>query len=527
MNTTVSIKEQRETFDVIVKATDKACNLVKPTYGPASGKIVIDKLTHKIVVDDGVQTMRDLEFSDPAENAILRNIREVATKTSNRAGDGTCGALLMVQAIVHEVARMGKFHGRRVELELKKGLTEFREQILKNVKEIDSLEDLRKVAMVSFDNEEIADLISGLYKKYGKELTINLEKSPTLDTYAEASDGVKLGTGYISPYMVNKPEEMECVFEKPLILITDYRLMEAADLEPIMNLMAKEEKTKLVIIAENVEETALSLLVLNLPNVARPDPKNPGKLVRGTFPACAISIPKTDVAIRTQLLEDIGLLTGATVFSVEKGRDLKNITIEDLGTAKKFVAGAESTLIIEPGGDKADIASAIRAIRNNIENEKVENRKQGYIDRLNLFTNSVASVYVGAPTDTEQKALMRKVENVKNSVGSAYKSGVVCGGGIGLMRIKTSSPILNSALQRPHKQLLENMGIDRDIPLVKGEAYNVVTEQIGPYMEVGVMEPVEVLLAGVESAVSISNILCTIKGIIAECPEKLNQEQNG
>jgi len=524
MNTHVSIKQSRETFEVVLSATDKLVNLVKPTYGPASGKVIIDKLTHKIVVDDGVQVARDLELSDPAENAVLRVIREIATKTSKRAGDGTCGALIMYQAILHEVARMGKFHGRRVEIELKKGLEDFQEQIIKNTKEVDTLEELEKVAMVSFDNPEIAKLVAGLYKKLGKEATITLETSPTLDTYAETSEGVAINTGYVSPYMVNNPETMECKFNKPNILITNYRLMEGADLDPIMNLMAKAKKKNLVVIAENVEESALSLLVLNLPNVARPDPKNPGQLIRGNFPNCVINIPKVDDIQRTQMLEDIALLTGATVFSREKGRNVTSAELEDLGTADRFIGGRETSLIIEPGGNKVDIATAITTLRMNIENEKDERKKAGYIDRLNLYTNSVATIKVGAPTEYEQKALMRKVENVKNSVGSAYKSGVVCGGGLGLARINTSSPILNQALQKPHRQLLENMGIDRDIPLAKGEAYNAVTEQIGPYMEVGVMDPVEVLLAGVESAVSIASLLLTTEGIIAECPEKLNQE---
>jgi len=524
MNTRVHITQSREAFEVITRATDALVNLAKPTYGPSSGKIVIDKVTHKTVLDDGVQIARDLELPDPSENAILRVIREAATKTSARAGDGTTSALIMVQAILHEVARLGKFHGRKVELELRAGLEDFQRQILKDTKTVDTQEELEKVAMISFDNPEIAHLIAGLFKKLGKEATITLEKSPTLDTYAETAEGVAINTGYISPYMVNNPETMECKLSKPHILITNYRLMEGADLDPIMNLMAQAKKKNLVVLAENVEESALSMLVLNLPNVARPDPENPGRLMRGNFPNCAINIPKTEDSLRTQMLEDIALLTGATVFSREKGRDVTTATLEDLGTADRFIAGRESSLIIEPGGVKKDIAMAVTALRLNIKNEKSENKKAGYIDRLNLYTNSVATIKVGAPTEYEQKALMRKVENVKNSVGAAYKNGVVCGGGLGLARIKTSSSILNNALQKPQKQLLENMGIDKPIPLAKGEAYNAVTEQIGQFMAVGVMDPVDVLIAGVESAVSIASLLLTTEGIIAEAPEHLKQE---
>jgi len=373
MNTNVKIVESREAFEVVQRATDKLVNLAKPTFGPSSGKIIIDKLTHKQLLDDGVQVARDFELPDPAENAVVRVIREAATKTSARAGDGTTSALIMLQAIIHEVMRMGKFHGRKVELELRKGLEDFQRQIIKDTDLIDSQEDLEKVAMISFDNEEIAKLIAGLYKKIGKEGTITLEKSPTLDTYAETSEGVKLQSGYISPYMVNNPEKMECEFKNPHILITNYRLMESADLDPIFNLMAEANKRNIVVIAENVEESALSLLVINSPNVARQG--EDGRMVRGTFPNCAVNIPKVEDSLRTQMLEDIALLTGATVFSREKGRNVQNATLKDLGTADKFIASRDISLIIGPGGVKKDIKRAIAALERNIKAEKVENKK--------------------------------------------------------------------------------------------------------------------------------------------------------
>ena len=286
-------------------------------------------------------------------------------------------------------------------------------------------------------------------------------------------------------------------------------MTENSDIMPLMEKMAAKQIKNLVIIAENVEQNALATLAINLPQVMNPHLKAPG-----TFPAVAVALPK--VKDRDVFLEDLALLTGAKVFSFSKGEKLENVEIADLGRAAKFIARREESVIVSPGGNKTDIAMAITTLRSSVEAETDATQKKDLQYRLSMFTNSLAVIKVGAATENEQKALKYKVEDCVNAVKSAYKHGVVCGSGLALSHIKTSSPILNEALKYPARQLRENMGLDEDQELKVDEALNVVTGQTGKFMEVGVMDPVDVLLAGVESAVSIASILLTSSGMIVE-----------
>ena len=511
----INIGEDR-VFDVIKSATDKAVNFVKPTYGPSSKKVIISKFTHGGVYDDGVQVMRDLELPIPEENAILKVIKETAIKTSDRVGDGTTGAMIILQGIIDEVAQKANRNTREIELELAEGLKEFKAKIGKLAKKITTKEELIKVARVSFDDPVVAEMIADLYKKLGKDATITVEKSPTLDTYAETSEGIKIDKGYISPYMVNNLNKMETVYEKPLFLITDYRITENTDIMPIINKLAEAHKSKLVIIAEGVEQDALATLNANQPTVFNVQLNGPGR-----FPSVAISLPG-DGEDKHIILEDIATLVGAKVFSNAKGDKLEEATIEDLGRAHKFICRRDESIIIEPKGDRITIDSKIKSFEANIKRVKEEFKRKGFEQRLAFFKNSIATIKVGAPTENEQKALQRKVENAVNATKSAYNHGVVAGGGFTLGRTKTSSPILNRALQKPTKQLLANMGNDvfEVDSLGKNEAFNVVIGSIGDFMDVGVVDPAEVLIAGVESAVSIATILISSCGIIVECPVK-------
>ena len=504
---------QDKTFETIRSAVNKMVDMIRPTFGPASNKVIIDKQLYRMVVDDGVQIARDFELNDPAEKAIVKLVREVLVKTNDRAGDGTTGAAIILQSIINEAARKSKMDGRKIELELKRGLEEVKSHLIKNAKHIKTKEELKKVALVSFDNEEIAEMIADLYFKLGKDALITIDKSPTLSTSVETTEGVSFAQGFISPYMVNNSERLECVLEKPYILITDYRLTENSDIMPLMEKMAAKQIKNLVVIADNVEQNALATMVINLPQVMNPHTKAPG-----AFPAVAVALPK--VKDRDVFLEDLALLTGAKVFSHNKGDKLENAEIENLGRAAKFIARREESVIVSPGGNKMNIAMAVTTLRGTIESETDDTRKKDLQYRLSMFINALAVIKVGAATENEQKALKYKVEDCVNAVKSAYKHGVVCGSGLALARIKTSSPILNEALKYPARQLRENMGLDEDQNLKVDEALNVVTGQTGKFMEVGVMDPVDVLLAGVESAVSIASILLTSSGMIVEYTPK-------
>lgn len=509
---------QKDTFKTIVTVVNKMVDFIRPTFGPASNKIIIDKLPYRMVCDDGVQAARDFELNDPVENAVVKLIRTTAVTTNDRVGDGTTGALIMLQAIINEVARKSNFDGRKIELELKRALEEVKTQLKKSAKTIKTKEELEKVALVSFDNKEIAKMIAETYHKLGKDGLITIDKSPSMSTTLHTTDGVKVDRGFLSPYMVNNPERMEAVIEKPFILLTDYRITETSDILPIMDKLAKAGKAKLVIIAENVEQNALATMVINQPHVLNPQTQRPG-----TFQSVAVNVPQ--VENRTSYLEDLAMLTGAKVFSAGKGDKLGSCEITDLGQAEKFIARRDESIIVEPKGDKASIKKAIADLTKAIDLEPDENKKKAIATRLAMFKNTLAVIKVGAPTETEQRALKYKVEDCVNAVKVAFKGGVVCGGGLALSRLKTSSKILNAALQYPSKQLYENMGMDEEYNGPDDEALNVVSMKQGKFMDVGVVDPVDVLIAAVESAVSIASVLLTSSGIVVEYTPK-EQKQN-
>lgn len=504
-------------FDVIRSSVDKAVDLVKPTFGPASNKVIISKVTHGFVLDDGVQIMRDLELPDANENAVLKVVRETAIKTNDRAGDGTTGSMIMLQAIVRQVADQQRRDGHKIERELRAGAKEATEQLKAQAKPVRTLEELKKVALVSFDNEEISTLIAETWHKVGADGVVTVDGGPTMKTTAELAEGIKLEHGYISPVMVNNPERMEAVLDKVHILITDYRLTEATDILPIMNKLAGENKGhKLLVIAENVEQNALATLIINEPHVMNPHTQRPGVLQ-----SVAVVAPSGDN--RTVILEDIALLTGGRVFSMSKGDKLEDAKLEDLGQAERVVIRRDGGVIIGPKGKKSIVTKAIGDLKKAIEAAETDREKDKLQQRLAFFANKIAVIRVGAPTDNEQRSLKYKVEDAVNAVRSAYRSGVVCGSGLALARLETSSPILNAALKAPHKQLMDNMGLDVQ-PLKDGEALNVVSGETGKFLEVGVIDPVDVLIAGVESAVSIASLLVTTSGMIVEKPQKIRQQ---
>lgn len=501
---------QDKVFETVRSATNKMVDFIRPTYGPASNKVIIDANgLYFLAVDDGVQIARDFKLPDPAEMAVVKLVRETAIKTNDRVGDGTTGALIVVQAIINELARRTRWEGHKIAAELKKGMEQVRNALKKSAKPIKTREELKKVAMVSFDNEEIADMISLLYSKLGKDGVITIDKSATLKTTFEIAEGITFNRGYISPYMIMNPERMEAVLEKPHILFTDYRLTEHGDILPIMDKLVKAGHHQLVVVCENMEQSALATAVLNK--------------MQGKFALIAVTAPSE--GDRKMTLEDMALLTGGRVFTESKGDKLENAEIKDLGKATRFIARERESIIVSPKGNRLEIAAAVTELRNAVENEQDEEKKKPLVKRLGMFTNSVAVIKVGASTESEQKALKYKVEDAVHAVKAAYKGGVVRGSGLALASVTTSSPLLNEALQRPHYQLLENMGLDTfSSSYRKDEALNVITGERGNFMEVGVVDPVDVLIAGIESAVSIASTLVTLSGILVETPAKADNQ---
>lgn len=504
---------EKDSFEIVESAITKAVGLIKPTYGPSSNKVLISKtLTHGSY-DDGVRIARELELADPAENAVWREAKEVAIKTNDRVGDGTTGALIMVESIVYEVGKISSTRrdGRKIEKELKKGLEEAKKQLLASAQPVKTKEDLLKVARISFDDEKIAEIIADTWHKLGKDGVVTVDRSGTMETFAEVTEGITINRGYVSPYMVTNPSRMEAVIEKPYILLTDYRLTEVNDILPIMNSLAEKNILSLVLVCDNIENNALATVIVNR--------------VQGKFTLIAINVPFSDD--KTQSLEDIGLMVGGKVFSEKKGDKLEQAVLADLGRADRFIAHRNESVIIGPRGKKPEIAKAIAQLKGAIENGSDEHEREKNKKRYARLTNKVAVVKVGAPTQGEENTLREKVDDAVNAVRAAYRGGVVCGAGLALARLETSSDILNDALKAPARQLRNNMGIGVDYlkTLKAGEAMNVVTGKIGKFMDVGVVDPVDVLIAGVESAVSIASLLITQSGMIIEPPKKPKEEE--
>lgn len=498
---------RKDAFEKIRSAVNQTVDLIKPTFGPASNKVIIAKVTHAMVVDDGVQIARDIELADPVEHAIMKVVRETAIKTNDRVGDGTTGALIMLQAIIEEIAKLPKPDGRKIEKELKAGLEECKKQLAKAAKPVKTKEELLKVARVSFDNPEIAELIADAWFKLGQDGVLTVDRSGTMKTTVELTEGIQLSRGYISPYMITNPQRMEGVIEKPYILVTDYRLTEASDVINIMNQLAGKNITNIVIIAENVEGSALATLVINK--------------MQGKFNAIAVSTPKDD----TVALEDLALMIGAKVFSEKKGDKVDQAQISDLGRAERFISRRTESVIIGPRGSKSAITKSINDLNMAIAMESNERIKSDIKKRIARFGNKVGVIKVGAPTENEVNALRYKVEDAVNAVHAAFKGGVVAGGGIELANLSTDNVLLNAALKAPFRQLKLNCGIDEHRKLQKGEAINVVTGEIGDWQKVGVMDPVDVLTAQLESAVSIASLLVTTSGLIVEAPKHIQQEE--
>ena len=507
----ISMIGKDEIWPVIVKAVNTSVDLIKTTYGPAGNKVIVSKILHKGIFDDGVQIARDLELSNDQENAVFNVIRETAIKTNDRAGDGTTGSLIMLQAIINEVAKLGtsQHNGRLIEKQLKAGFEEAKKQLLSQAKPVSTKADLERVARISFDDEKVSKLIAEAWFILGKEGALTVDRSGTMETEMELAEGLKIDRGFVSPYMVTNPQRMEAVVEKPYILLTDYRLTEANDVLCVMNALAEKQILNLVMICEHIEGAALATLIVNK--------------VQGKFNAIAIDAPMSGDE-RTTLLEDIAIMTGAKVFSQNKGDKLEEIKLEDLGRAQRFVSKKDSSVIIDPKGNKKVIKESMDALKKAIESATSERDKARLKNRLAMFGGKVGVIKVGAATESEERALRYKVEDAINATLSAYKGGVVAGGGIALGSLKTSSEVLNAALKKPFEQLKVNVQLPNHEALKKGDAINVVTGKTGPFMEVGVMDPVDVLIAGVESAVSIATLLITTSGMICEPPQKHKEE---
>lgn len=501
------MKHEKNVWPIIIKAVNTLVDFAKPTFGPAGNKIIVSRYNQIGILDDGAAVVRDFEVEDEFENKIIELVKTVAIKTNDRAGDGTTGSLIITQAILNEVGRVGDFDGRKISTELKTASEEAKDQLIKKARKINTKRELEQVAQISFDNPEVAKMIADLVYKTGHDGVVTVQESGTMDITYQIMDGYEFDRGFVSPYSITRPQRMDSEMSNAYILLTDYRLTSAYDVVPIMNKMLAAGKHELVIIAENIEGDALATLVRNR--------------LEGKINVLGIGIPS--FADKKEFLSDISVLTGAEIISLEKGNKMEDVSVEMLGRANQVVANADKTVIVGGKGKKSDMKNAIEAIKNELTKEISKGHKERLERRLAKLKNGVAVIKVGAMTKHEMEALKYKVEDAVNAVQLAYKSGIVCGGGLSLYRLKTSSELLNKALKQPAKYLFANSGIEERSANVwddSEKAYNIVTGKEGKFLEVGVIDPVGVLIAQIESAISIANLLITSKGVLVEQVKK-------
>lgn len=453
---------QKNVFPIICSTVDKLVDLVKPTFGPSGNKVIIGKGFGVSVLDDGVQIAKDLELDNKIENYILQIVKNVAIKTNEKVGDGTTGSLIVLQGLLKEIKK-SKLVSNKIVEELEIGLKEAIEQIRKLSKPIKTKSDLEKVALISFNNGEVAKLLSEIVFKIGENGLIDVQSSQGLNIESEMVAGFKIDKGFVSPYLIT--EKDSCIIENTKVLVTNKTFLMNQEIVPILEDIVKSGGNSLVVFCKDFGGEALSTAIINK--------------LKGGFRLLPVQVNEEEGT-------DIALLTGASYVTDRK------IEMSDFGKAKKIVSKADNTIIIGGDSKKEDINNLIKELKSYTVGALKEKAER----RLANLTSSVAIIKVGASTEDEAKALKYKVEDASNAVRVAFRSGVVVGAGETLSNIKTSSKILNKALEYPKKQLIQNMG-----------EFN---------LDDSIIDPTEVLIAGVESAVSITKLLVTTKGIIVD-----------
>jgi len=507
---------------------DKLANAVKVTLGPKGRNVILDKkFGAPTVTKDGVSVAKEIEFEDPVENMGAQMVREVASKTSDVAGDGTTTATVLAQAMYREGLK--NVTAGANPMDLKRGMdlavTKVVDKLKELSREIDGTEDIAQVGAISANNDmTIGKLIADAMEKVGKDGVITVEEAKGTDTELDIVEGMQFDRGYLSPYFVTDSETMEAVLEDPYILIHDKKISAMKDLLPVLEKVAQAGKS-LLIIAEDLEGEALATLVVNK--------------LRGTLKIAAVKAPGFGDR-RKAMLEDIAILTNGTVISEERGYKLENATIEYLGTAKKVVIDKDNTTIVEGAGSTEDIKKRVNEIKAQIENTTSDYDKEKLQERLAKLAGGVAVIKIGAATEVEMKEKKARVEDALHATRAAVEEGIVVGGGVALVRASsalndftgenedqtTGINIIRRALDEPLKQIVFNAGLEGAVVLNKvkeGEddfGFNAATEEYENLLKSGVIDPTKVTRTALENAASVTSMLLTTEAVVFEKPEE-------
>ncbi len=518
----------------ILEGVNELADAVKVTLGPRGRNVVLGKkYGSPTITKDGVTVAKEIELEDKLQNVGAQMVKEVASKTSDVAGDGTTTATVLAQAIFREGLRMVVAGANPMALQ--RGIHKMTERVVEEIKNTSKPvkgDAIAQVGTISANGDRtIGELIAQAMDRVGKDGVITVEESRTMETELDVVEGMQIDRGYLSPYFVTNPEHMEAVLEEPLILIHEKKISALRDLLPLLETVAREGKP-LLIIAEDVEGEALATLVVNK--------------LRGTLNACAIKAPGFGDR-RKAMLEDIAILTGGRVISEDLGIKLENVHVEGLGRAKKVVVDKDNTTLIEGAGKRADIEGRVRQIRAQIEETTSDYDREKLQERLAKLVGGVAVIKVGAATETELKEKKARVEDAMHATRAAVEEGIVPGGGVTFIRAQkalaefrlddedeqTGANIVKRALEEPLRQIAQNAGQEGSIVVEKVRAesnanfgFNAATEKYEDLVKAGVIDPTKVARTALQNAASIAGLLLTTEAVVAEAPEETRKGAN-
>ncbi len=506
---------------------NKLANTVKVTLGPKGRNVILDKkFGSPLITNDGVTIAREIELEDAYENMGAQLVKEVATKTNDVAGDGTTTATLLAQAIIREGLR--NVAAGANPMILKKGIEKAVElaveEIKGNSKMIENKEAIAQVASISASDENIGNLIADAMDKVGKDGVITVEEGKTMGTHLEVVEGMQFDRGYLSPYMVTDTDKMEAVLSNPYILITDKKISNIQEILPILEKIVQQGK-KLLIIAEDIDGEALATLVVNK--------------LRGTFEAVAVKAPGFGDR-RKAMLADIATLTGGTVISEEVGLDMKEATLDMLGTANTIKVSKENTTIVDGAGEAKEIKDRIKQIKAQIEESTSDFDIEKLQERLAKLSGGVAVIQVGAATESEMKERKLRIEDALNATRAAVEEGIVAGGGTALINIiptienlieglegdeKTGAMIIKRALEEPVRQIVANAGLEGSVVVEKlkasepGMGFDALKGEYVDMLKAGIVDPTKVTRSALQNAASISALFLTTESAVVDLPE--------
>ncbi len=530
------IKFDQEARAKILKGVNGLANAVRVTLGPKGRNVIIEKsFGSPTVTKDGVTVAKEVEFEDKFENMGAQMVKEVASKTSDVAGDGTTTATVLAQAIYREGIKqvVGGMNPMELKRGIEKAVASIVEELGKLSKPTRDSEEIAQVGTISANNDTtIGKMLAEAMEKVGREGVITVEEAKSMESVLEVVEGMQFDRGYLSPYFVTDPDRMEAALDEPMILLHEKKISNMKDLLPVLEQVARQGKP-LLIVAEDIEGEALATLVVNK--------------IRGTLNVAAVKAPGFGDR-RKAMLQDIAILTGGQVIAEELGLKLENVTLKDLGKAKRVVIDKDNTTIIDGAGSRKAIEGRCNEIRSQIETTTSDYDREKLQERLAKLAGGVAVVKVGAATEAEMKEKKARVEDALHATRAAVEEGIVAGGGVALLRAQRALDgiekglnsdqavgvqIVRRAIEEPLRRIAENAGVEGSIVVDKVKqakgpnGFNAATEQYEDLLKAGVIDPTKVVRSALQNAASVASLLLTTEAMIAEKPEEKSAAGGG